>query len=313
MSLEAGYVRREDAVLDDAIVLDAAAWARVIDRLEGLEAGEDLWLMVARLLLRQGQRDHAIRVLARIYSRTRSYFWAMEVGRVAGAAGHFDVAAAAFGVAEIRARTSDIALDRYTPGMPPPRVEGVVHQLLPRIALRAAAAFGRRAHHEAAQATPSTPTFDHQFFWPPWIAGSFEHYDIFAAGGLLAALPTGRAFNPELCLEDNTTVVSDDPDVIGRILEGKLGPRLDPARPAMGSVLTVGEYIARQILGGWYLIPRRLWETEPRVKQLADYNLLELPGVCLVDARGVHPKTASSLLPGLRAALAALAQPQPAS
>jgi hypothetical protein len=170
-SLIAGYLHRHDAVLDDAITLDERGWRNVIDRLEEFPRGEDLWLLVARLLLRQRQRQLATGILTRVHGESSSYFWALEAGRIAIEAGLHDVALAAFGAAGAYAGRSDVALDRYNRGMPPPR-SPVALQLLPARARRAARIFSRRVQRmQPGTATPAEPNlFDHRYFWDPSLA-----------------------------------------------------------------------------------------------------------------------------------------------
>lgn len=117
-SLAAGYIHRDDGVLDDAIKLDDAAAKRIIARLDELPCGEDAWLLLARILRRQGHVDHAIQAIERVCARTQSYFWALEAGRIAADDRAYDLAHAAFELAEKLAVLSDVRLDRYTPGMP---------------------------------------------------------------------------------------------------------------------------------------------------------------------------------------------------
>ncbi|MGH9651656.1 MAG: hypothetical protein ACRD3I_14470, partial [Terriglobales bacterium] len=81
-SLTAGYLHRHDDVLDDAISLGAQDWKSIVDRLKEFPCGEDLWLLVARLLLRQRQPQLAAEVLNKVYGETSSYFWALEAGRI---------------------------------------------------------------------------------------------------------------------------------------------------------------------------------------------------------------------------------------
>jgi len=170
-SLAAGYLHRHDDVLDDAIALDERGWRNIVDRLEEFPCGEDLWLLVARLLLRQRQRQLAAAVLTKVHGETSSYFWALEAGRIAIEAGLHDVALSAFGAAGVYAGRSEIALDSYTRGMPPPR-SPVALQLLPARAKRAARIFARLARRMQSDPTASvTPAmFDHRYFWDPSLA-----------------------------------------------------------------------------------------------------------------------------------------------
>lgn len=170
-SLIAGYLHRHDAVLDDAIALDERGWKNIVDRLEEFPCGEDLWLLVARLLLRQRQRQLAAQILNKVHGETSSYFWALEAGRIAIEAGLYDVALSAFGAAGAYAGRSEVALDRYTRDMPPPR-SPMALQLLPARARRAAKIFSRLAQRmQSGPATLADPSlFDHRYFWDPSLA-----------------------------------------------------------------------------------------------------------------------------------------------
>jgi hypothetical protein len=165
-SLLAGYLHRHDEVLDDAMILDEQGWRKILDRLKLFPWAEDLWLLVARLMLRQRRRNLAAGVLNGVQGRTASYFWALETGRIAIGAGLHDIALSAFVAAGIHAGRSDAALDHYSRDMPPPR-SPVVLQLLPGRAKRAARKFARLA--QRVQRSPSASAdpalFDHRYLW----------------------------------------------------------------------------------------------------------------------------------------------------
>jgi hypothetical protein len=106
-SLNAAYVRRPDAHLDDAFLLDTSDWARVLKRLDELPCYDDLLLLIARLLLRQGEYTTGIALLRRICSRTSSYFWALEAGYFAVANNEPQLARIAFeGAGRLAAQSS---------------------------------------------------------------------------------------------------------------------------------------------------------------------------------------------------------------
>lgn len=160
-SLKAGYVRRPDAILDNAYFLDAADWSRILKRLDELPCDEDLLLLAARLLLRQGYQVEGTSLLRRICNRTTSYFWALEVGYFAVAHQELQLAETAFEKARRLAAESDVTLDRYTPSMPPPRSPGLL-QLLPDAATKISEAFLRRL---AATEFRDPTKFDHRLYW----------------------------------------------------------------------------------------------------------------------------------------------------
>ncbi|HEY7744304.1 MAG TPA: hypothetical protein VIA19_14770 [Burkholderiales bacterium] len=165
-SLLAGYLHRHDEVLDDAMILDEQGWRKILDRLKQFPRGEDLWLLVARLMLRQKQRNLAAEALDSVQGRTSSYFWALETGRIAIGAGLHDIALSAFAAAGTHAARSDAALDRYSRDMPPPR-SPVVLQLLPGCAKRAARKFARLAQRmrRSPSASADPTLFDHRYLW----------------------------------------------------------------------------------------------------------------------------------------------------
>jgi hypothetical protein len=162
-SLRAGYVRREDSVLGAAFPLEGSAWLRVLKRLDELVCGEDLLLLVARLLLRQRHQDLAHSVLQRLYEQSHSYFWLMEGGRVAALAGLCEFAESSFIRAALLAKGSDVALDRFVNDMPPPRSRRIL-QLLPQPAIHAARLFARRVR-QGKRWSGFPPTYDHQPYW----------------------------------------------------------------------------------------------------------------------------------------------------
>ncbi len=272
-SLAAGYRHRDARVLEGAVRLEHADWQTVIARLDALSPGEDLWLLVARLLLHQKHRDLAASVLGRVYGRTKSYFWPLEAGRVAAEAGLFDVAETAFSVAELRAQQSDVALDRYTPGMPPARNPQQELQLLPAIARRAASAFAARARVEKTQATRTTLTFDYRFFWSPGLTASFENYDILSIDELFVALPLDVPFHPEEILNDRQGVaIAESPLELAPHIRST-GEKLPQPRSAMW-FKDLGELVFVRYLNGRYLVPKRHFPLN-----FAAQNILKLPGV----------------------------------
>jgi hypothetical protein len=162
-SLRAGYVRREDVVLDGAFPLEWDAWLRILKRLDELPCGEDLLLLVARLLLRQRQQDLAAGILQKLYEQTQSYFWLMEAGRVAAVAGLYGFAELSFTRAGMLAKRSDVALDRFVKDMPPPRSPQIL-QLLPQPAARAARLFARRVKRRGNW-SGHLSAYDHRPYW----------------------------------------------------------------------------------------------------------------------------------------------------
>jgi tetratricopeptide (TPR) repeat protein len=162
-SLLAGYLHREESVLDAAFSLEPDTWSRILQRLDELPCGEDLLLLVARLLLRQRRKDLAADVLRKVHAQSNSYFWAMEAGRIAGVAGLYEFAETAFTQAADLAEASDIALDRFATGMARPRSKRIL-QLLPGPASQAARVFARRARWRGGWSR-YPPTYDHRPYW----------------------------------------------------------------------------------------------------------------------------------------------------
>jgi hypothetical protein len=164
-SRKAGYARRPDTVFDDAFLLDAADWSRVLKRLDELPCDEDLLLLVARLLLRQGYQMLGVALLRRICNRTSSYFWALEVGYFAVMNKENQLAEIAFERAGNLAAVSSVKLDQYAPAMPPPRSPGLL-QLLPDVAVKISQAFTWRIK---TGDFVDAAAFDHRDYWdnPP--------------------------------------------------------------------------------------------------------------------------------------------------
>jgi hypothetical protein len=142
-SLEAGYLRGPPNVFDDAASLSVDDVRTLSSRLASLPAGEDLYLLMARLAARKGHLAAATDALGRVGAQTESYFWALEAGRIAVDLGARDLAIECFRRARTLAMCSAIALDRYTLHMPKPRSPGVP-QLLPDEAIVAADALELR-------------------------------------------------------------------------------------------------------------------------------------------------------------------------
>jgi hypothetical protein len=173
-SLRAAYVRREQVSLDTAHSLHSAVWRQIITRLNELPCGDDLLLLVARILLRQGHKEMAVSVLKRISESSNSYFWMLEVGRVAAFAGFYELAEHAFSQAGILAKQSDVRLNRYADGkMPPPHSKRIL-QLLPKQALAAARQFSRDAHRRRSGREESLH-YEHQVYWDG-LSGWFRLY-----------------------------------------------------------------------------------------------------------------------------------------
>jgi ectoine hydroxylase-related dioxygenase (phytanoyl-CoA dioxygenase family) len=169
-SLAAGYVRRPAEVFEDAIELDTEGAHRLLELLKDLRSGEDLVLLAARLLLRQGHQRQAYAAIDLICGNSDSYFWNLEAGRIAAEAGAYDLAGAAFRRAEQLAETSPVTLDRYTSNMAPARIPGWVPQLMPSGAKRAARILAQRAQArlDGRQARRRDMSFDYQVVLKPW-------------------------------------------------------------------------------------------------------------------------------------------------
>lgn len=158
-AMRAAYVHCDDRDLDATIELNVGQWRAVVDRFESLSHGEDLAVLLARLLLRHGQHALAGEVLRSVTRDTTSYFWALEAGRVAAGAKMREVAVSAFEAAEELAMSSSVALDSYWPGKP---LRSSTLQLLPREAARAAHIFAR-----LARSRNWSSSFDHRRYWDP--------------------------------------------------------------------------------------------------------------------------------------------------
>lgn len=183
-SLNAGYVRRSDSVLDDAFILDWKDLSRILRRLEELPCDEDLLLLVARLCLRQGYRSDGIALLRTICNRTVSYFWAFEVGYFAVANKERQLAETAFDKAGRLAANSEIKLDQYAPDMPSPRTSTLL-QLLPLTAVQISLRFCSRI----TSGDDDVESFDHRHYWlPPALLTSYRGYNIVQCGSDLVAV-----------------------------------------------------------------------------------------------------------------------------
>ncbi|HTY67226.1 MAG TPA: hypothetical protein VMH36_11285 [Alphaproteobacteria bacterium] len=269
--LRAGYLHRDVKDLDSAFSLDGASWAKIVARLATLPTGEDLWLAVARILIRQEQRDEAAGALSRVIKRTKSFFWALEAGRIAAEAELYELAATAFRVAEFRARSAQLTLSPVVPGAG--GAPDHLLQLTPQIAGRAAAAFAARA--ESPQFARTTPTFDHRLFWPPQVAASFDHYDILFTSGLYVALPTTRLFNPEQILSDPTgIVIAERTADIAAVLVNPLGNKLPEPRPLVTDRASFDGHTVVRYLNGWYIIPDAALPID-----FVNQDVTRLPGV----------------------------------
>jgi hypothetical protein len=210
-SLAAGYVHRSDDVLNDVIELGTEAWNTILAKLSPMPSGEDLWLILARVLAHQKQRDALVVALQRVSSTTESYFWALEAGRIAAENRLYKLASAAFDRAATLAAGSEASLDRYTPAMPPPSSPGML-QLRPSLAQRAAIALARAARSEREGSPPTTPTFDYRLFVPigRLAIASYEHYDLISASGFVIALPIGFPFDPEKLLDGGARLLTGE-------------------------------------------------------------------------------------------------------
>jgi hypothetical protein len=275
-SMAAGYCNRPEPLLDNAMVFGEAAWRQILERLAKLPTGEDLDLAVARIVLRQGFRDLAATALSRLCRRTKSYFWALEAGRIAANARLYEPAMMAFAVAEIRASTSGVALNQYARNMPPSRNRDGVLQLLPATARRAAVAFAARARIESIQSARTTLTFNHELFWEPRIVASFENYDVVMTHNTLVGLPVGRAFHPEELLDNPEGIVVADTieELSAGLMRFPLGQQLPEPRMTRGQSIAVGDWVVQRYLNGWYVIPKermpiRFWPED----------VLRVPGV----------------------------------
>jgi hypothetical protein len=292
VSLAAGFVRRPDAAIADTVDLGPEGFAALVDRLIALPCGEDLLLATSRLLIARRHQDLGRRVLLHLIRRSRSYFWLLEVGRVAADAGWYDVAATAFGAAVIRAETAPVALGRYTAGLAPPRPNSPVKQLLPRVAKRAAVALRRRAEIEQTQGKRTTVTFDHSLFWPPEILASLERHDVLLLSNLLLVLPLGRAFHPEQILDNGENVaVGYEIEDLARSISEPLGQKANTLRPVTGPAVVAGEYILQVYLNGWYAIPR----AHGAVDYVSD-DVMKIPGVIALHAAAPAADAAQKLI-----------------
>lgn len=228
-SLAAAYVHRGADIFDDVRDLDKTAWSRILQRLSGLPCGEDLWLMVARITGHRGHIDVASEALRKILDLTGSYFWALEGGRIAAGHGIYGLAASLFDRAHVLAIEADVALDRYTPNMPPPRSRSKLLQLQPSVAARAATAFARSARLRQLAFSSPTTTFDWRLFHNPArvALASYEHYDLVSVDCLIVALPAGKAYRPERLIDDEDFLVSSESVAdMEAMLGRKLGRKL---------------------------------------------------------------------------------------
>jgi hypothetical protein len=140
-SLATGYALSAPDTLDGVAPLNETAWSGIIARLDRRPAGEDLWLLVARLAARQHKVEAAAAALSRILDMTESYFWALEAGRIAAENGMRALAVSCFERSMGLASRSRVKIDRYTGRLHSPRSRERALQLLPRQARQAARAF----------------------------------------------------------------------------------------------------------------------------------------------------------------------------
>ena len=180
--------------------------------------------MLARMAAYQQQPSAVEGALERIRATTQSYFWALEAGRIAVASSIDELATPLFERAHELAANSEIALDRYSPDMPPPRSSRVL-QLLPPTAAHAAATFAQHTRKRRNGLASATSVFDWRLFDRPshLALASFEHYDLVSVGSLVVALPAGHGFRTEKLVVSEGVVVRDSIAEIITILGNKLG------------------------------------------------------------------------------------------
>jgi hypothetical protein len=161
--------------------LSGSALIELAERLRAAPFAEDRQLAFVRYLLRHDERALAHAMLADTLARTTSYFFALEIARLSGGAGLYDVASAALMSAFRLAQASTVQVGRYRGDVPtrpwPPM------QLLPAEACDTVLRLARvLQEYMAAPGTRPPPLLDHRIFFR-----NYRTAHLFVEGALVFA------------------------------------------------------------------------------------------------------------------------------
>jgi hypothetical protein len=159
-----GNLWTRDTVFSATRKLEPAQAENFVARLIESPFSEDRQLFCARYLIFHGYVELAERVLDDILQRTDSYYFALEVGRIAGAAQSWTVAGQALIRAIALGQSSPVRLGRYRgdiPARPMPPL-----QLLPDDAVRIAGILAAALQEYLVETGAPPPLLDHRIFYP---------------------------------------------------------------------------------------------------------------------------------------------------
>lgn len=153
-----------DSLYLSARRLPAADILDLVDRLRRAPFAEDRQLGLVRYLLTHGRRELARVVLTDTLARTTSYFFALEIARLSGAAGLHQIAVQALIAAYRLADASPAEIGRYRGDVPTRPIPSI--QLLPAEARETALTLARLLmdYLAAPEARPA-PLLDHRLFF----------------------------------------------------------------------------------------------------------------------------------------------------
>lgn len=170
-----------DTLFLGAHKLAAADLLDLTDRLRAAPFAEDRQLGLARYLLLHGRAGLAKSVLADTLARTTSYFFALEIARLAGGAGFWQIAGAALKAAHQLAATSSVQIGHYRGDIPARPVP--TQQLLPAEARETALTLAQvLIAYLTAPDTRTVPLLDHRLFFR-----NFRAAHLFVDGALVFA------------------------------------------------------------------------------------------------------------------------------
>lgn len=210
-----------NSIFEGTRKLPAADLAALATRLRKAPFAEDRQLTFARYLMSHGERDLAVTVLADTLARTTSYFFALEVARLAGDAKAYDLAASALMTAFQRAQSSPVQIGRYRGEIPtrpwPPM------QLVPAEACETVVRLAKIVQqYMASPATQPAPLLDHRLFFKSYRAAHlFIDGAIVFAWSILVYVPPERLASVGLSIVDsgngNRQVAGEfDPEGVAR-------------------------------------------------------------------------------------------------
>ncbi len=222
-----GNLWTPESIFDTSREFPRPALTSLVERLIAAPFAEDRQLALARYLLHWQHRDLAEAVLTDISQRTESYFFALELARIASQARLWQLVGSALMRAFALAQSSPITIGRYrgdVPARPLPRL-----QFMPEDAIRAATVMiqALRDYAVAPDRTPA-PLIDYRLFFPflisaqphpsgvvvsVWTILIFIPLHRVAEIGLRAVQTGDRpqmegVFNPEPLIRDPTGIVT---------------------------------------------------------------------------------------------------------